>query len=138
MASTIDAFMFITVITLIAAGMFAYSGIHDDDTMAKNAYDAFFDTKLRTDDLFGDTDTQIFKMCDLVAAYMMTGEGDVPVYAEEVMRTLISPVHSYSMTIEYRGRTLTVGPGGDVLDSRYSSEMRVSDGNTMKASLSVY
>ena len=139
MASTIDAFMFITIITLIAAGMFAYSSVPEDkETLAKTAYDAFFDTKLKANDMFEDTDTQNVRMCDLVAAYMVTGEGDVIAYAEDVMRASISPVHSYLLTVEYKGRTLTIGPGGDVLSSRYSSEMTVSDGNIMRASLSVY
>jgi len=138
MAAMIDAFMFITIIGLIAAGMFAYSHGAVEDTVAKDAYDSFFDIKLRTNDVFDGTDTQPVGICDLVAAYMMTGNGDILGYAENALRSIISPVHGYSMTFEYNGRTLTIGDGGNVLTSRYSSEMTISDGKIMRASLSIY
>jgi hypothetical protein len=131
--------MFITVIGLIAAGMFAYSNIYEEkDIVAKDAYDTFFDIRLKTDDMFDETDARTVKMCDLVAAYMITGEGDVLQYIESVMSTAVSPIHSYTFKFEYRGYVLTVGPGGDVITSRYASEMKISDGRTMKASLTVY
>ena len=139
MAAIIDAFMFITVIGLIAAGMFASASLNvEKETAAKTAYDTFFDIKLRTNDMFEDADTQSVRMCDLIAAYMMTSEGNIPEYVEEALREIIPPVHGHFFVIKYNGKTMTFGAEGDVLASRYSSYMVISDGRTMTATLSLY
>ena len=139
MASIIDAFMFITVIGLIAAGMFAYSGASgDNETVAGTVYDTFFGIELRTSDMFCGTDTQSVRMCDLVAAYMVSGESKVLEYMKNTLDSIVPPVCKYEFTFEYNGRSLTIGEKGDRLTSRFSSEMMISDGNVMRASLSLY
>jgi hypothetical protein len=139
MASVIDVMMFITVIALVAAGMFAYSSLtHDETTEAKTLHDAFFSIELRTNDLFNETDTQSVRMCDLVAAHMMSGRGDVREYTEHVLASVIPPIYGYEFTFEYEGRVMTVGNGGYILTSQYSSEMVILGGKMMRTSLSLY
>ncbi|MCL2786644.1 MAG: hypothetical protein FWD81_05455 [Methanomassiliicoccaceae archaeon] len=139
MASIIDAFMFITIIGLIAAGIFAASGVNvEKEETAKTAYDSFFDIRLRTNDMFDDADTQSVRMCDLIAAYMVTGEGGIPEYAKTALKSIIPPICGYSLVIEYNGMRFMIGDGGDKLTSRYSSELLISDGRTMIATLSLY
>jgi hypothetical protein len=138
MAALIYAFIFITIIGLIAAGMFAYNAFNDKETAAKTMHDTFFSIELRTNDVFSDTDTQCVRMCDLVAAYMVTGEGDMIGYIESVLTSIIPPIYEYIMIFEYDGRTMTIGGPGNKLSSHYSSEMRIIDGRTMRASLSLY
>ncbi|MDR0778880.1 MAG: hypothetical protein LBE48_05550 [Methanomassiliicoccaceae archaeon] len=139
MASLIDAFIFITIIGLIAAGMFAYNSVNTEkQTTAKTAYDTFFSIELRTNDLFEDTDTQRVKMCDLAAAHMVTGKGDTKEYINEVLGSIIPPVYVYKMVFEYDGRTMIIGGEGNALSSHYSSEIKIIDGKTMRASLSLY
>jgi len=139
MASVIDAMMFITVIALVAAGMFAYSSVTSDEkTEAKTLHDTFFSIELRTSDLFDGTDTQSVRMCDLIAAYMMSGRGDVREYTEHVLASVIPPIYGYEFTFEYEGRVMTIGGGGDILTSQYSSEMVILGGKMMRTSLSLY
>ena len=139
MAAVIDAFMFITIIGLIAAGMFAYSSVTDDkEAKAKEVHDAFFSIELKTEDLFDDTDTQKAMMCDLLAAYMVTGDGNVYEYAENVLRSVVPPVYGYTFIINYDDRVLTFGDGGGRLTSRYSSDILTSGGKVMHTELSLY
>lgn len=139
MAALIDAFIFITIIGLIAAGMFAYSNIiSEKETAAKTAYDTFFSIELKTNDMFRDTDTQCVKMCDLIAAYMVTDKGDMKTYIESTLASIIPPIYGYMMILEYDGRTMTIGDAGNELSSHYSSSMKIIDGKTMSASLTLY
>ena len=139
MASLIDAFMFITVITLITAGMFAYSSLSaDKEPEAKALHDAFLSIELRTDDLFEGTGTQMVRMCDLLAADIMTGNGSARGYAEDVLACIIPPIYGYEFTFEYEGRTMTIGNGGNVITSRYSTETVILGGKVMRTSLSLY
>lgn len=139
MAAIIDALMFITVIGLIVAGMFAYSNMTDErETIAKDVHDTFFGIELRMDDMFEDTDGQSVRMCDLVAAYMASGKGDVLLYIKDILSSIIPPTYSYLYTFEYGGRTLTVGDKGNKLTSQYSSDVMISDGKMMRTSLSLY
>jgi len=138
-ASVIDAFMFITVITLIAAGMFAYSSLTSEEgAEAKALHDTFFDIELRTNDLFEETDTQSVRMCDLVAAHMASGKGDVKEYAEGVLSSIIPPIYGYEFIFEYEGRVMIIGDGGCTLRSQYSSEIVILGGKMMRTSLSLY
>ncbi|MDR0791003.1 MAG: hypothetical protein LBE47_00510 [Methanomassiliicoccaceae archaeon] len=139
MAALIDAFMFITIIGLIAAGMFAYSNAAvQKETVAKTMHDTFFSIELRTNDIFDDTDTQSVRMCDLVAAYMVTGEGGTREYIENVLGSIIPPIYGYMMIFEYKGHTMIIGGIGNKLSSQYSGEMTILDGNIMRATLSLY
>ncbi|MDR2865942.1 MAG: hypothetical protein LBV13_00830 [Methanomassiliicoccaceae archaeon] len=139
MAAIIDAFMFITVIGLIAAGMFAYSHLPDDkQATARTMHDTFFSIELRTEDMFPGTDTQCVRMCDLIAAHMASGEGDVRGYIDQALGRIIPPIYGYVFSFEYAGRILTTGDGGGRLTSDYSSEITIIDGNTMRTRLSLY
>jgi len=139
MAAVMDAFIFMTVIGLIAAGMFVLSGTDDGKrTKAKEYYDCFFAIELRTNDVFDVLDTQCVMMCDLVAAYMVTDEGLVKDYAERTLSEIIPPIYSYRLVIEYDNVTLIIGDGNGTPISQYSSNMEIISGKTMFASLSLY
>jgi len=139
MAAVMDAFIFITIIGLIGAGMFAYNGLQDQkEPVAKGVHDAFFGIELKTNDLFDETDTQHVRMCDLLAAYMVSGEGDVLEYAEAVLRSIVPPVYGYEFVFEYDGRTLIIGDGGYRLTSKYSTDMKIIGGKVMHTTLSLY
>ncbi|MCL2608163.1 MAG: hypothetical protein FWD92_06400 [Methanomassiliicoccaceae archaeon] len=139
MISIVDASVFIVIIGLIAAGMFAYSSAAiEKEPLAKEMYDAFFAIELHSSDLFDDPDTRNVRICDLMAAYMTTGEGSVKEYAEDILRSIIPPVYGYLFVFEYGGSVMTIGNGGNVLSSSYHGEKRIINGNTMRASLSLY
>jgi len=139
MISIVDASVFLAVIGLIAAGMFAYSAAADDkEPLAKDLYDTFFAIELQSSDLFDDPDTRTVRMCDLIAAYMVTGEGKVMEYVDSVLRSMIPPIYGYLLVFEYDGRVIMAGEGGNGLSSRYHGEMTIMNGNTMRATLSLY
>ena len=139
MAAVIDAFIFITIIGLIAAGMFAYSNIgNEKHAKAKEYHDAFFSIELRTNDMFDGTDTQCVRMCDLVAAHMASDEGTVREYAENVMNNIVPPIYGYSFIFEYDGRVMAIGGEGERLTSQYSSEIMIISGKPMRATLTLY
>ena len=138
MAAVIDAFIFITIIGLIAAGMFAYSHSADRDAMAKEYHDSFFAIELRTNDLFEGTDTQCAMMCDLIAAHIASDEGTVREYAEETMNNIIPPIYGYKFVFEYDGHTMSIGNGDGRVISQYSSDTVIISGKTMHSVLYVY
>lgn len=139
MAAVIDAFIFITIIGLIAAGMFAYGNAHEEkEPIAKTVHDTFFAVELRTNDVFDDTDTQCVRMCDLMAAYLVTGEGGVKEYAESVLRSIIPPIYEFTFVFEYGGHVLTIGTEGDTISSRYSADISIVSGKTMRTTLTLY
>ncbi|MCL2712459.1 MAG: hypothetical protein FWD37_04210 [Methanomassiliicoccaceae archaeon] len=139
MTAVFDAFIFITIIGIIAAGMFIHSNFEDNNnTIAKDVHDTFFGIRLGTDDLFKDTDTQRAEMCDLMAACMMTSEKNALRFAEETLRSIVPPYCGYELTMEYKGKILTIGDGGQNLSSKYSSEIKIIDGNVMRTTLSLY
>jgi hypothetical protein len=119
--------------------MFAYSNISDDrDVIAKDLHDTFFSTELKVNDMFEDTDTQCVKMCDLVAAYIVSKEGSVLEYVKGILGAMIPPMYSYEFRFEYDGTVLTIGDGGGRPISSYSSKVAISDGKIMNTSLSLY
>ncbi|MCL2142658.1 MAG: hypothetical protein FWH44_00120 [Methanomassiliicoccaceae archaeon] len=139
MAAVIDAFIFITVIGIVAGGMFVYlNASHESETKAKTYYDAFFAIELRTNDVFEGSDTQCIMMCDLIAAHMASDQGTVKAYAANVLEKMIPPMYCYLFVFEYDGRVMTIGKEGGKLDSRYSSEMTIISGKSMRATLSIY
>jgi len=139
MVSIVDASVFMVVIGLIAAGMFAYSShVVEKEPLAKELYDSFFVIELQSGDLFDDPDTRTVRMCDLIAAYMVTGKGTVKEYVDDVLRSIIPPIYDYLFVFEYDGFVMITGDGGRVLSSRYQGEMTIISGNTMRATLSLY
>jgi len=139
MAAIIDAFIFITIIGLIAAGMFAYSSAGtESETDAKKLHDTFFGIELKMNDVFDDGDTRTVRISDLLAAHMVTGEGDVREYAENVLRSIIPPIYRFLMVFEYDGHTLTIGEKGGGLSSQYSADIMITGGKVMRTSLSLY
>jgi hypothetical protein len=139
MAAIADAFIFITIIGLIATGMFAYSNLSDGDgAQAKEYYDMFFAVELKMNDVFEGTDTKCVRMCDLIAAHISSDEGTVREYAERILGIIIPPVCDYVFVFEFNGRTMTVGERGGKITSQYSSEITIINGMTMHASLTVY
>ena len=139
MAAIIDAFIFITIIGLIAAGMFAYSSAgSESETDAKRVHDTFFAIELKMNDVFDDGDTRTVRISDLIAAHLVTGDGNVEEYAEDVLRSVIPPIYRFLMTFEYDGHTLTIGERGGTLSSHYSADIIIAGGKVMRASLSLY
>ncbi|MDR0198292.1 MAG: hypothetical protein LBI08_00930 [Methanomassiliicoccaceae archaeon] len=139
MAAVMDAFIFITIIGLIAAGMFAYSHADGEKgTKAKEYYDAFFSIELRMNDVFEGTDTQCVMICDLIAAYIASDEGVVREYAEHVLSNIIPPVYGHRFVFIYDGHMMTIGNEGERLTSQYSSEIPIISGKMMYATLSLY
>jgi hypothetical protein len=138
MAAIIDAFIFITIIGLIGAGMFAYSSMHEKDALAKTMHDTFFGIELKTNDLFDDTDSQRNRMCDLIAAYLATGSGTAKEYAEGVLNEIIPPIYGYSFTFEYEGSSMSIGNGGNRMSSQYSADIAIVGGKVMHTVLTIY
>jgi hypothetical protein len=139
MAAVIDAFVFITVIGLRAAGMFIHIGTDDGKGMkAKEYCNAFFSIELRMNDLFDEPDTQCVMMCDLMAAHISSDEGTVKEYAERVLDSIIPPIYSYRMVCVYDDNTLEIGDGDGNPISQYSSDIAIINGLTMYVSLSLY
>ena len=138
-AAVIDAFIFITVIGLIAAGMFAYSNVQNDkEAKAKEIYESFFAIELKTNDLFDGADTQCVRMCDLIAAHMASGQGSVDEYIEGVLNSIIPPIYNYVFAFEYDGRSMVIGNEGQKLTSKYSSDMMTLSGKPLHAVLTLY
>jgi hypothetical protein len=138
MAAVIDAFIFITIIGLIAAGMFIHSAADEKWAKAKEYHDAFFAIELRTNDIFEDTDTQSVKICDLIAAYMVSDEGIAREYAENALNRMIPPIYNYRFVFEYDGIVMIIGTEGGKLTSQYSSETMIISGKAMRSSLTIY
>ena len=138
MAATMDALVFIAIIGLVAAGIFAYSVQYENNTDAKEIHDMFFSVELRTSDVYDDPDTQIVRMCDLVAVYILSGKEEIFDCMNHVLTSVVPPFTQYRFVFEYRGDTLMIGGAGDVITSQYSSSVAVSDGNVMKTTFTLY
>ena len=133
-----DALVFMTIIGLLVAGIFAYSAPAEKNTDAKEVHDMFFSVELRTSDLFDDPDTQIIRMCDLVAVCILTGDEDILDRIEKILHSLAPPFSGCIFVFEYGGHTLVIGETGEKLRSQYSSSVAVSDGNIMRTTLTIY
>ena len=87
MLSSLDAMIFLSVMVLVSAGLFAYASFEDPETItSKDVADSFFSAELRASDLYPTEDDQTAPICDILAACINSesdkGEGDT----EKVMR----------------------------------------------------
>ena len=130
MLSSIDAMVFLSVMVLVSAGLFAYSSFEEPDSVtSKDVTESFFAAELSDSDLYTTEDAHTVPVCDLLAACINTGNVEkAMLYTERVMRDLIPKHHSFFTEMEFNGRLMTVGESGGRISSCYETEYQTAGG----------
>ena len=138
LTAMVDAMIFIFVIGLAASAAFAFGGEEPAANDASSISDSIFSARLRTCDLIDTEDSGLVSMPDLVAFYIITGEGETADYIESILDSLLQRPHSYHLEVDYKGDVISIGDGiGDPISSSVK-EFTVTYGGTIKADLKLY
>ena len=138
MTAMIDAMIFIVIMGLAVTAVFALDNAENGAYDASSISEGIFTAKMRTNDLIDAEDSALVGIPDLVAVYILTGRGEVMDYIKDILDSVSNREGSYLMTIEYQGRTVSVGTGkGEPLSSSVK-EFTVTYGGAIRTSLSMY
>jgi hypothetical protein len=138
MTAMVDAMIFIVVMGMVVSVMFAFSGGEpvQDDTSAVS--DSIFTSKLKVCDVLETDESGLVSVTDMSAFYILTGEGRIAEYIEDVLDSLFQRPDSYRVEISYLGGTVTVGNGKKDAVSSSHKEYTVTYGGTIEVDLRVY
>jgi hypothetical protein len=130
MLSSLDAMVFLSVMVLVSAGLFAYASFEEPETItSKDVTESFFSAELRASDLYPTDDNHSVPICDILAACINSGNlTKAKEYTEKVMRDLIPRHNSFLVEMEFGGKILTVGGGGCQVSSYYEAEYATAGG----------
>ncbi|MDD3128650.1 MAG: hypothetical protein PHW16_05290 [Candidatus Methanomethylophilaceae archaeon] len=139
MLSSLDAMIFLSVMVLVSAGLFAYASFEDPETItSKDVADSFFSAELRASDLYPTEDDQTAPICDILAACINSGNlTKAKEYTEKVMRDLIPRHSSFLVEMEFNGKVLTAGAAGSGVSSYYETEYATA-GGPLKVVVCIY
>ena len=133
MLSSLDAMIFLSVMVLVSAGLFAYASL-----TSKDVADSFFSAELRASDLYPTEDDQTAPICDILAACINSGNlTKAKEYTEKVMRDLIPRHSSFLVEMEFNGKVLTAGAAGSGVSSYYETEYATA-GGPLKVVVCIY
>ena len=139
MLSSLDAMVFLSVMILVSAGLFAYASFEEPETMtSKEVTESFFAAELRVSDLYPTTDAHTAPVSDLMAACINSGNvTKAKEYTEKVMRDLIPGYRSFFVEMEFGGMIMTAGEGGGRVSSYYETEYSTA-GGPLKVVVCIY
>lgn len=130
MLSSIDAMVFLSVMVLVSAGLFAYSSFEEPDAVtSRDVAERFFAAELRASDLYPTEDTHTVPVCDLMAACINTGCTEkAERYTERIIRDLIPGHMSFFTEMEFNSKLMTVGDSSGRVSSYYETEYQTAGG----------
>jgi hypothetical protein len=138
MTAMVDAMIFIVIIGLAVTAMFSFSGNEPAVNDASSITENIFSAKLRVCDLIDSEESGLAGVPDMVAVFILSGEGTVIDYIRNILDSLMNRDGSYLMEIEYNGRTVSVGAGRGEPVSSSVKEFTVTYGGSIRTSLTLY
>jgi len=138
LTAMVDAMIFIVIMGLAVSAMFAFNSNDSAANDASVISDSIFSAKLRTCDLVDMNESRIVGMPDMVAFYILTGEGKVAEYIESILDSLTQRPGSYCLDLTYHGSTVTIGSEKGDPVSGSVKEFTVTYGGTVRADLRLY
>lgn len=137
MLATVDAMIFLTLLSVVATGMFSYiSSEEAEQPLARSVSDDFFAIRLKASDVFSTDDSQIFPVADLIAANMNSGNSDTAqVFIHDTISEMVPPMYGYVFTITYNGMTLMSSRDGFSETSSYVTSIEINGGRVLTAEL---
>lgn len=114
MTGIVDAMVFMAIMGLAFAGLYAY-GAHDagDDRDASAIVDCIMASALLTDDIAEAGESRIAGMADILAYATVTGDAGTVAYLEAVLDAAVGVPGGYLLTAGYDGHSLDAGDRHD-------------------------
>ena len=138
MTAMVDAMIFIVIIGLAVTAMFSFNNNEKGTNDASSMLESIFTAKIRTNDLIEADESGIVGIPDMVAVFILTGEGTVIDYIKEILDSAMQRDGAYYMEIEYQGRTVSIGTDkGDPISGSVK-EFTVTYGGSIRTSLMLY
>ena len=138
LTAMVDGMIFIVIMGLAVSAMFAFGGNEPTANDASSVSNSIFSAKLRTCDLVDTDDSRLVSVSDVIAFYIMTGEGRAAEYIESVLDSLMKRPDSYRLDIEYQGSSISIGSGkGDPISGSVK-DFTVTYGGSIRADLRIY
>jgi len=138
LTAMVDAMIFIVVIGLAVGAMFALSSDDPAPNSASSITENIFSSKLRACDLFDTEESGLVSIPDMVAVYILTGEGNVMEYIQEILDSVTQRTDSYRLDVTYQDQTVSIGSGKGDPVSGSVKEYTVTYGGTIKTNLRIY
>jgi len=138
LTAMVDAMIFIVIMGLAVSAMFAFGGGEPAANDASSISNNIFSAKLRICDFVETDDSRLVSVPDVVAFYIMTGEGRAADYIESVLDSLMKRPDSYRLDVEYQGSTISIGSGKGDPVSGSVKDFTVTYGGAIRADLRIY
>ena len=116
MASMMDAMLFIVILGIAVSVIFVHMPYEHTETSAKEIHNDLFRTELKVSDVFDIEDTRVMPLSDLLAAYLSSGNGNVPEYIRKVLETR-SKNFRFICSFDHNILEITSNDPGDVRSS---------------------
>lgn len=137
----VDALVFISILSIAAFGLFAYSGCADtEEPMAESVSNDLFSMELMACDVYRTSDTSIYPLPTLIAVNMASGNTDsIGDFLKDTLDGLVPGYCGYSLTIGFLGNQMVVERQGmNELSSSHSSEFHIAGSEVMTYVLEIY
>jgi hypothetical protein len=138
MTATMDAMIFLAVITVAVGAAHSMSAGQGAEGDASEIADALFSAKVRISDATSVDDGLILPLTDIIAARMAAGDGAAAEYAEKVLDRLFERPGAYSLELEYGGSHIAAGTGAGRPASWCERDVAVEYGGSLRATLRIY
>lgn len=138
LTAMVDAMIFIVVMGLAVAAIFAFSGDDHTPNDASSITDNIFSAKLKACDLVDTEESGLISIPDMVAFHIIISNGMVIDYIESILDSVMQRPDSYRLDVSYHGETISIGSGrGDPVSSS-AKEFTVTYGGVIETYLSLY
>ncbi|MCL2317565.1 MAG: hypothetical protein FWC44_04515 [Methanomassiliicoccaceae archaeon] len=138
LTAMVDAMIFIVVLGLAVTAMFAFTVDDPAPNSASSISENIFTAKLKTCDLIETEESGLVSIPDMAAVYILTGEGTVMEYIQNVLDSVTQRSNSYRLDITYQDQTVSIGTGkGDPVCGSVK-EYTVTYGGSIRTDLRIY
>ena len=138
LTAMVDAMIFIVVIGLAVTAMFTLSSDGPAPNSASSITESIFSAKLKTCDLIETEESGLVSIPDLVAVYILTGEGNVMEYITDILDSITQRTNSYRLDITYQDLTVSIGKGKGDPVSGSVKEFTVTYGGSIRTDMRIY
>ena len=141
MVAIVDALVFISVLSIAAFGLFAYTDCSETEvTMAESISNDLFSMELKACDICDTSDTTVYPISTLIAVCIE--ENDVhsaEQFLKSTLDSMIPATHGYSLTIEFNDSVISVQrQGADEVSSSYETDHDVEGIGKMRSMLTLF
>ncbi len=136
----VDAMIFIVVMGLVVAGISIYD--MPDETAERNIASEvtheLFEANLKLSDILDTDDDSLATLPDVLAASLGSFDRESFDYIEIVMDSLMNRPGSYTIELEYEGKSATIGEGVGTPQSEHNGEFTITFGGILHTKVSIY